>query len=152
MLLLAATNSTINPITSLDYFIPLLTFIFLNFYSATQFLRQRLGSKSYESIVSNIVGTIFISTLAIILLFISTGNVEAVSTGLIASLMPSYARRHFPIEVSGSDNQPASWAAFFVDCHFTILFFPVGINLIFSKLNEVKLFLIAYILTRYPYH
>jgi len=69
------------------------------------------------------------------------------STELIASLMPSYARRHYPIEVSGSDNQAASWAAFFVDCHFTILFLPVGINLIFSKLNEANIFIITYTLT-----
>ena len=49
------------------------------------------------------------------------------------------------MRVSGAGHQAAAWSAFFVDCHFTVLFIPIGLNLMFKKLNKQNTFLITYL-------
>ena len=49
------------------------------------------------------------------------------------------------VRASQSGAQSSSWAAFFVDCHVTLMLAPVGINLCLAELNDAKLFLLTYL-------
>lgn len=66
----------------------------------------------------------------------------SVSTTLFTNV--SYDCSHIPIIASVSEHQPTAWPSFFMDLHFLIFLFPVGVILCFKELRDEHLFIIIY--------
>ena len=100
---------------------------------------------SYESCLKNVIGTLSFTFGTTLLCLYALGCIEPFSVAMMAIINPAYAKEHHPMRVSGAGHQAAAWSAFFVDCHFTVLFIPIGLNLMFKKLNKQNTFLITYL-------
>lgn len=66
-------------------------------------------------------------------------------------LNPTRAKYSMPVLASASENQPASWSAFFFDSHFGMLFFPVGLYLALKETTESTVLLAVYAILRYAF-
>lgn len=100
---------------------------------------------SYETCLKNVIGTLSFTFGTTLLCLYALGCIEPFSVAMMAIINPAYAKEHHPMRVSGAGHQAAAWSAFFVDCHFTVLFIPIGLNLMFKKLNKQNTFLITYL-------
>ena len=108
-------------------------------------LKNSLPKGSYESCLKNVIGTLSFTFGTTLLCLYALGCIEPFSVAMMAIINQAYAKEHHPMRVSGAGHQAAAWSAFFVDCHFTVLFIPIGLNLMFKKLNKQNTFLITYL-------
>lgn len=50
----------------------------------------------------------------------------------LSLLDPTYAKKYIPIIASVSEHQPTTWASFFFDLHYLLVFAPVGFYYCFT--------------------
>ena len=62
----------------------------------------------------------------------------------LSLLDPTYAKKFIPIIASVSEHQPTTWASFFFDMHFLIVFAPIGFYHCLVNTNPGKLFIALY--------
>ena len=90
--------------------------------------------------------------------FLLTGAAIATATMIYLGLMgktrfservmtlldPNYAKNYIPIVASVSEHQPTSWATFFFDLQFLLVFSVVGLYFCLQKTTPAKLFIAFY--------
>ena len=59
-------------------------------------------------------------------------------------LDPTYAKKYIPIIASVSEHQPTTWATYFMDLHYLLLFVPVGFYFSYRKPTYGTLFIALY--------
>ena len=123
-------------IMTVDDLLPLFTFTFIQLYALADLAKLKMPTKSYVHFVTTVLGTLVMCTVLFLLLacsYLPSGEISAFFVDLDQ------------VKQSQSGAQASSWAAFFVDCHITLILAPVGINLCLKELNDQKLFFLTYL-------
>jgi dolichyl-diphosphooligosaccharide--protein glycosyltransferase len=81
------------------------------------------------------------------LLYLAYSGKTKFTERVMTLLDPSYAKSFMPIVASVSEHQPTSWATFFFDTHFTLLFAPVGLYYCLRHTTLPKLFIAFYLVS-----
>ena len=123
-------------ILTVDDLLPLFTFVFMQLYAIADLARFKLLTKSYVHFVTTVLGTLAICI--VLLLLVAIGYLPGGEVGVFFAEFDTTKQ-------SDSGAQSSSWAAFFVDCHITLVMAPVGINLCLNELNDQKLFVLTYL-------
>lgn len=107
------------------------------------FLQSRLSESDFRAVVRYALtgGAAFaISTVIYLGLMGKTKFSERVMT----LLDPNYAKNYIPIIASVSEHQPTSWATFFFDLQFLLVFSVIGMCYCLHNANPSKLFIAFY--------
>lgn len=81
------------------------------------------------------------------LLYLAYSGKTRFTERVMTLLDPSYAKSFMPIVASVSEHQPTSWATFFFDTHFSLIFAPVGLFYVLRKTTVQKLFIAFYLVS-----
>jgi dolichyl-diphosphooligosaccharide---protein glycosyltransferase len=132
------------PIRSSDHMSALGIFGLIQLVAFIQFLRGRLPSKQFQTLLVGTVFAIFaISFVGLVALTLS--GVIAPWSGRFYSLWDTgYAKIHIPIIASVSEHQPTAWPAFFFDLNLLIWAFPAGVYMCFRNLKDEHVFVVIY--------
>ncbi|KAK9465145.1 Oligosaccharyl transferase STT3 subunit-domain-containing protein [Lipomyces arxii] len=132
------------PIRSSEHMGALGVFGLLQLVGFSQYLRSRLPSKQFTTLVTG--GALALLAVGIVALVgLTLSGVIAPWTGRFYSLWDTgYAKIHIPIIASVSEHQPTAWPSFFFDTHMLIWLFPAGVYLLFQQLRDEHVFVIVY--------
>jgi dolichyl-diphosphooligosaccharide--protein glycosyltransferase len=92
----------------------------------------------------NLVKTLYITTaigVVLFVLYVSISGKMKWSGRSLSLLDPTYAKKYIPIIASVSEHQPTTWASYFFDLHYLLVFSPVGFYYCFSDPTPGKIFL-----------
>lgn len=108
------------------------------------FFKSRMTNDNFKKLVGFSLLIMFVLGLLIIMGLTYAGYV-APWTGRFYSLWDTgYAKIHIPIIASVSEHQPTTWSSFFFDLHILAPAFPAGVYFCIKKINDERVFLIAY--------
>ncbi len=124
-----------------------LIFLFIQCIRIYQYLYRELKNKERFRYLIKIF-IVFVSMFSICgVIYLGLMGKTKFSERVMTLLDPSYARNFIPIIASVSEHQPTSWATFFFDLHFTLLFTPLGLYYVLKNATPPKLFLALYFVT-----
>ncbi len=114
-------------------------FIILQVYMLIQFVRSNLSEENYQKLFRiALMGTAALFAMAFLILFYK-GSIYF-SPRTLTLLDPTYAKRFIPIVASVSEHQPTTWASFFLDLHYLMVFAPLGFYYCYLKPTNARLF------------
>ena len=126
--------------------IPILTFVYLQFFMLFNWLKSRVSSHDFET-MSNTLSAVFTTIVAIFLGAVLSGKIEPITDEHFGFLDPLKTKTETPVLASTTSNQPTAWAAFYFDSHFGVLSIPVGIYLLRKSSIETSIMLTLYACT-----
>ena len=126
--------------------IPVLTFVYLQFFMLFKWLKSRVSSHDFETI-SNTLSAVFTTIVAVFLGAVLSGKIEPITDEHFGFLDPLKSKFETPVLASTTTNQPTAWAAFYFDSHFGVLSIPVGIYLLRKSSIETALILTLFACT-----
>jgi len=122
-------------------------FVVIQALAALDFFKSRMTNDNFKKLVGFSLLIMFILGLLIVMGLTYAGYV-APWTGRFYSLWDTgYAKIHIPIIASVSEHQPTTWSSFFFDLHILAAAFPAGVYFCIKKINDERVFLIAYAVT-----
>ncbi|KIJ21023.1 glycosyltransferase family 66 protein [Paxillus involutus ATCC 200175] len=132
------------PVRTSEHMAALGVFGLLQIVAFAQLVRSHVSSKQFQGLlVAAVVSTGVIGFFAIVGL--TYKGWIAPWTGRFYSLWDTgYAKKYIPIIASVSEHQPTAWPSFFMDLHFLIFLFPVGVVMCFRALRDEHIFVIIY--------
>lgn len=132
------------PIRSSEHMSALGVFGLLQLVAFATYVRSRVASEQFKTIVVLSVVTILAVAFAG-LVGLTYAGVIAPWTGRFYSLWDTgYAKIHIPIIASVSEHQPTAWPSFFFDLYWLVALFPVGVYLVLQELRDEHVFIIVY--------
>ena len=132
------------PIRSSEHMSALGVFGLLQLVAFADYIRARVPSRQFHTLMQAAVLLIFVVALGGLVLLTFAG-VIAPWTGRFYSLWDTgYAKIHIPIIASVSEHQPTAWPAFFFDLNLLIWLFPAGVYMCFRQLKDEQVFIVIY--------
>ncbi|KAF2716573.1 glycosyltransferase family 66 protein [Polychaeton citri CBS 116435] len=132
------------PVRSSEHMSALGVFGLLQLVGFTEYVRQQLPSRQFQTLLRSMVLVIFAVALGG-LVFLTVSGTIAPWTGRFYSLWDTgYAKIHIPIIASVSEHQPTAWPAFFFDLNMLIWLFPAGVYMCFRTLKDEHVFVVIY--------
>lgn len=130
-------------LTSSEHLPSHFVFIFIQIYYINKYVQNNLSKDNYELVKKYVLLGVMFLFISFIL-YIGLMGKTSFSARVMTLLDPSYASRFIPIIASVSEHQPTSWASFFFDLHFTLIFAPIGIYYCLKKNTNAMLFITLY--------
>ena len=116
----------------------------LQLVAFTEYVRQQLPSKQFQTLLRASVLVVFLVALGGLVTLTFAGVISP-WTGRFYSLWDTgYAKIHITIIASVSEHQPTAWPAFFFDLNMLIWLFPAGVFMCFQDLKDEHVFIIIY--------
>ncbi|MCJ1479272.1 oligosaccharyl transferase stt3 subunit [Lambiella insularis] len=132
------------PIRSSEHMSALGVFGLLQLVAFVEFVRQKVPSKQFQTLLRTLILVIFTVSFGGLVLLTVSGTI-APWTGRFYSLWDTgYAKIHIPIIASVSEHQPTAWPAFFFDLNLLIWLFPAGVYMCFRQLKDEQVFIVIY--------
>jgi len=78
--------------------------------------------------------------MACVFLYLTFRGATRWSGRSMTLLDPTYAAKFLPIVASVSEHQATTWASFFFDLHFLLIFFPIGLFFCTRDYTKGKLY------------
>lgn len=125
MLAMTIPFVTFNAIKSSEHLASHCVFFVMNAYVLVEWLRENLPAQQFAGLIRVGMG---VSLLAFVFAFVYltfSGNTKW-SGRSMTLLDPSYAKKYIPIIASVSEHQPTTWANYFFDLGYLIMFMPIG--------------------------
>lgn len=116
---------TFNAIKSSEHLASHCVYFAMNAYVAVEYLRKNLPERQFEGLV-RIGMALSVITFAFVFVYLTFSGNTKWSGRSMTLLDPTYAKKYIPIIASVSEHQPTSWATYFFDLGYLILFLPVG--------------------------
>lgn len=109
-----------------------------------QFLTTYVGKKFINRLIK--LGVVLGGGLALLYFIYLILSGESKWSGRSMTLLdPTYARKYIPIIASVSEHQATTWASFFFDLHYLMVFTPIGLWYCSKNPNQGKIFVIMYV-------
>lgn len=120
-----------------------LTFILMQGYAVTQFIKTNISKKKFQFLQALIIRLGALSVISVFLYLLVMGK-YTVGHRIMTLVNPVYAKKSQPLVASISEHQPTSWTSMFFDLQFVIIFAPLGVVVSLINTNNQKLFLALY--------
>eukprot|EP00188_Purpureofilum_apyrenoidigerum_P003114 Plantae.Rhodophyta-Purpureofilum_apyrenoidigerum.ctg3169.p1 GENE.Plantae.Rhodophyta-Purpureofilum_apyrenoidigerum.ctg3169~~Plantae.Rhodophyta-Purpureofilum_apyrenoidigerum.ctg3169.p1 ORF type:complete len:732 (-),score=118.55 Plantae.Rhodophyta-Purpureofilum_apyrenoidigerum.ctg3169:1090-3285(-) len=133
-----------NAVQSSEHMGALGVFGLLNLYVFTKWIRSFTSKQTFRGLISLVFMTAGCLSAVAIFYGIVSGYIGPWTGRFYTLLDPTYASKHIPIIASVAEHQPTSWSHYFMDLHIFTFLMPVGLYLLFQKLNDQNIFLIVY--------
>ena len=117
---------------------------FCNLLHLSEFIRQRVPSKQFQTLLRGLVFAIFAVSMGFLVLLTVSGTIAPWSGRFYSLWDTGYAKIHIPIIASVSEHQPTAWPAFFFDLNMMIWLFPAGVYMCFQNLKDEHVFVVIY--------
>lgn len=127
-----------------EHLVLLLTFFVLQVWGLFVFLKGRLSKRSFSTFLVSSLISLPAVVMAIITLGVSTGLLSGFSGRLMQMFDPTYGAHHVAIIASVAEHQASSWGAFFMDCGYLLLLFPLGCYFILKTQTESEMLILIY--------
>ncbi|KAG8908595.1 oligosaccharyl transferase stt3 subunit [Tulasnella sp. 403] len=132
------------PVKTSEHMGALGVFGLLQLVSFSELVRSHLASKQFKILLRSAVALLGVLGACVVALMTMKGWI-APWTGRFYSLWDTeYAKKYIPIIASVSEHQPTAWPSFFMDLHFLVYTFPVGVFLCFKELRDEHVFVLIY--------
>jgi dolichyl-diphosphooligosaccharide--protein glycosyltransferase len=118
-------------------------FYIIQVYVVVEWLKQKISKEQFTK-YSRFITTSSVILFALAFLYASLTGLTRFSGRSMTLLDPSYAKKYIPIIASVSEHQPTSWASFFFDIQFLLVFMPVGLYFCYIKPTYGMLFCALY--------
>nr|OQO18015.1 Dolichyl-diphosphooligosaccharide--protein glycosyltransferase subunit stt3 [Rachicladosporium sp. CCFEE 5018] len=132
------------PIRSSDHMAALGVFGLIQLVGGTEYIRQQLPSKQFQTLLRAMVLIIFVVAFGLLVLLTVSGTIAPWSGRFYSLWDTGYAKIHIPIIASVSEHQPTAWPAFFFDLNMLIWLFPAGVYMCFRQLKDEQVFIVIY--------
>lgn len=116
----------------------------LQLVAFVEFIRQRVPSKQFQTLLRGLVFAIFGLSMGFLVLLTVSGTIAPWSGRFYSLWDTGYAKIHIPIIASVSEHQPTAWPAFFFDLNMMIWLFPAGVYMCFQNLKDEHVFVVIY--------
>ncbi|KAG1857340.1 glycosyltransferase family 66 protein [Suillus subalutaceus] len=132
------------PVRTSEHMAALGVFGLLQIVAFAQLVRAHVSSKQFQELLFGAVISVGLIGFFGFVGLTYKGWI-APWTGRFYSLWDTgYAKKYIPIIASVSEHQPTAWPSFFMDLHFLIFLFPVGVVMCFRTLRDEHVFVIIY--------
>ncbi|KAF2151361.1 glycosyltransferase family 66 protein [Myriangium duriaei CBS 260.36] len=132
------------PIRSSDHMAALGVFGLLQLVGFTEYIRQQLPSKQFQTLLRTLVLVVFLGAFGGLVLLTVSGTIAPWSGRFYSLWDTGYAKIHIPIIASVSEHQPTAWPSFFFDLNMLIWLFPAGVYMCFRNLRDEHVFIVIY--------
>jgi len=132
------------PVKSSDHMAALGVFGLLQLVAFTEYVRQQLPSKQFQTLLRALVFVVFVVAFGGLVLLTVSGTIAPWSGRFYSLWDTGYAKIHIPIIASVSEHQPTAWPAFFFDLNMLIWLFPAGVYMCFRHLKDEHVFVVIY--------
>lgn len=132
------------PIRNSDHMSALGIFGLIQLVGGTEYIRQQLPSKQFQTLLRGLVVVVFAVSLGGLVLLTVSGTIAPWSGRFYSLWDTGYAKIHIPIIASVSEHQPTAWPSFFFDLSMLIWLFPAGVYMCFRNLRDEHVFIVIY--------
>ncbi|KAF2226589.1 Oligosaccharyl transferase STT3 subunit-domain-containing protein [Elsinoe ampelina] len=132
------------PIRNSDHMSALGIFGLIQLVGFTEYIRQQLPSRQFQTLLRGLVVTVFLVALGGLVLLTVSGTIAPWSGRFYSLWDTGYAKIHIPIIASVSEHQPTAWPSFFFDLNMLIWLFPAGVYMCFRNLRDEHVFIVIY--------
>jgi len=127
-------------VTSSEHLASHAVFVFLNVYAFGIWAKDLMGEEKFRKLVSYLYTITALGVTCFVIYVSITGKMKWSGRSL-SLLDPTYAKKYIPIIASVSEHQPTTWASYFFDLHYLLIFSPVGFYYCFKDPTPGKVFL-----------
>ena len=132
--------------TSGEHALSHLTFLFIQLVMIYRFSKSKLEHTVFRKLVRSVLFTCI--PLSVVLLgSLVWSNRLSLMPRVLTVLDPSYATTYAPIVASVSEHQPTSWASFFFDLQYMMMFAPMGIYFLLKNKSFQGAFICLWLLS-----